>query len=54
VYREGIVAVDLYDGKSRQPIWHASVDQDLTGATGDKADTKIKAAVAALFTKYPH
>jgi hypothetical protein len=53
VYREGIVAVDLYDARSRQPIWHASVDQNLSGATGEKADQKIKAAVAAIFTKYP-
>jgi len=53
VYREGIIAVDLYDAKTRQPLWHASVNQSLTGATGEKADQKIKAAVAAIFTKYP-
>jgi Domain of unknown function (DUF4136) len=54
VYHEGIVAVDLYDAKTRQPLWHASVNQNLAGATGEKADQKIKAAVAAIFTKYPH
>jgi Domain of unknown function (DUF4136) len=52
-YREGIVAVDLYDGKSRQPLWHASVDQNVVGLTGAAADNKIKSAVAAIFTKYP-
>jgi hypothetical protein len=52
-YSEGIVAVDLYDGKTRQPIWHASVDQNLIGATGPDAQKKIDAAVAAIFTKYP-
>jgi Domain of unknown function (DUF4136) len=53
VYREGIVAVDLYDARSRQPLWHASVDQNFVGLTGEAADNKIKAAVAAIFTKYP-
>jgi hypothetical protein len=52
-YQEGVIGVDLYDGKSKQALWHASVDQNLVGATGDKADKKIKDAVAAIFTKYP-
>ena|SRR5450432_3508551 len=53
VYREGIIAIDLYDAKSRQPMWHASVDQSLDGADGGEAVKRINAAVAALFTKYP-
>jgi hypothetical protein len=53
VYQEGVIGVDIYDGKSKQALWHASVDQNLVGATGDKADKKIKDAVAAIFTKYP-
>ncbi len=53
VYREGVVAVDLYDARGRQPLWHASVDQNVAGLTGAAADNKIKAAVAAIFTKYP-
>jgi hypothetical protein len=53
VYEQGVVAVDLYDSKTKQPIWHASVGQNLAGATGADAQKKIDAAVAALFTKYP-
>ncbi len=53
IYHEGIIAVDLYDGRSKQPIWHASVNQNLQGATGVDAEQKIDKAVAALFTKYP-
>ncbi len=53
VYHEGIIAVDLYDGKSKQPIWHASVNQNLQSAVGADAEQKIDKAVAALFTKYP-
>jgi len=53
VYHEGVVAVDLYDARSGQPLWHASVDQNVVGLTGEAADNKIKAAVAAIFAKYP-
>ena len=52
-YNQGIVAVDLYDAHSREPLWHASVDQNFVGLTGEAADDKIKAAVAAIFTKFP-
>jgi Domain of unknown function (DUF4136) len=53
VYREGIIAIDLYDAKSRQPLWHASVDQSLYGTSGAEAEKRIDAAVAAIFAKYP-
>jgi len=54
IYHEGIIAVDLYDARSKQPIWHASANQSLQGAVGPKAEEKIDRAVAAIFTKYPH
>jgi hypothetical protein len=53
MYREGIIAVDLYDAKTRQPMWHASVDQSLDGTDGTEATKRIDAAVTALFTKFP-
>ena len=53
VYREGVIAVDVYDAKSRQALWHASVDQNLYGVSGPEAQKRIDAAVAAIFTKYP-
>jgi hypothetical protein len=54
IYHEGIIAVDLYDARSKQPIWHASANQSLRGAVGAEAEEKIDKAVAAIFTKYPH
>ena len=53
VYRQGVIGIDLYDGKTREPLWHASVDQNLTGASGADAEQRIDAAVAALFTRFP-
>ena len=53
VYREGVIAIDVYDAKSRQPLWHASVDQSLYGVSGPEAQKRIDAAVAAIFAKHP-
>jgi hypothetical protein len=53
VYRQGLIAVDLYDARTRQPLWHAYVHQDLFGVTGAQAEQKIDAAIAAIFMKYP-
>ncbi len=53
VYRQGRVSVDLFDARSHQALWHAFVDADVTELTGAQADTRIKAAVAAIFEKFP-
>jgi hypothetical protein len=53
VYRQGVIGIDMYDAKTREPLWHASVDQDLYGATGATAEQRIDAAVTALFTRFP-
>jgi len=52
-YREGIIGIDLYDARSGQPLWHATVDQSLYGVSAAEAEKRIDAAVTALFTKYP-
>ncbi|HYB63697.1 MAG TPA: DUF4136 domain-containing protein, partial [Steroidobacteraceae bacterium] len=52
-YRQGVIGVDLYDAKTHEPLWHASVDQNLYGATGADAEQRIDAAVTALFAHFP-
>lgn len=54
VYPEGVIAVDLYDARTGQPLWHASTEQSLFQATGPEAEKRIDAAVTAIFTKYPY
>ena len=54
VYPEGVIAVDLYDARTGQPLWHASTEQSLFRVTGPEAEKRIDAAVAAIFTKYPY
>jgi len=53
VYRHSFITVDLYDAASRMPIWHASAEQSLNGLTGDAAAQRIRAAVNAIFLKFP-
>jgi hypothetical protein len=53
-YPEGIIAVDLYDARTGEPLWHASTQQSLFGVSGPEAQKRIDSAVAAIFTKYPY
>jgi hypothetical protein len=47
------IAVDIFDAKSRTPIWHATVSQSASDLTGPQAEAKISAGTAAIFAKYP-
>jgi hypothetical protein len=53
VYHEGVIGVDLYDGRTHEALWHAQVNQNLEGATGTDAEQKINVAVSAIFAKFP-
>jgi hypothetical protein len=47
------ISVDLFDTKSRIPIWHASVSQSVSDLTGPNAVEKINTAATAIFAKFP-
>jgi hypothetical protein len=47
------ISVDLFDAKTRVPIWHASVSQSVADLTGPNAVDKINLATTAIFTKFP-
>ena len=47
------ISVDLFDAKTRVPIWHASVSQSVSDLTGPHAVERINAATNAIFTKFP-
>jgi len=53
IYHQSFITLDLYDSASRKPIWHASAETSLTGLTGDAASKRIRAAVDAIFQKFP-
>jgi hypothetical protein len=47
------IAVDIFDARSRTPIWHASVGQNVSNLTGPNAEAKISQGTAAIFAKFP-
>jgi hypothetical protein len=47
------ISVDLFDARSRVPIWHASVSQSVGDLTGPHAVERINAATTAIFAKFP-
>jgi Domain of unknown function (DUF4136) len=53
IYHQSFITVDLYDAASRKPMWHASAEQSLSGLSGDAAAQRIRAAVNAIFLKFP-
>lgn len=52
-YVEGVISVDLFDARTRTPIWHAAASQTVSDMTGPNAEAKISAATAAIFAKFP-
>ena len=52
-YREGRITVDLFDAATRKPIWHVTVEQDLSYLTGASAQEQINEVVQAMFAKFP-
>ena len=53
LYREGRITVDLFDAVTRKPIWHVTVEQDLSYLTGNNAQQLINEVVQAMFAKFP-
>ena len=47
------IAVDVFDARSRTPIWHATVSQTVSDLRGPRAEEKINAAASAIFAKFP-
>lgn len=47
------IAVDIFDARTRTPIWHASVSQNVSNLTGPNAEAKISQGTAAIFAKFP-
>jgi hypothetical protein len=53
VYHQSFITLDLYEAASHMPMWHASAETSLSGLSGDAATTRIRAAVDAIFLKFP-
>jgi hypothetical protein len=53
VYREGTLAIDIFDGASHQPVWHGWASKRITEHDVTHAAEQIPPAVAAILEKFP-
>lgn len=53
VYREGTLAIDVFDGKTRQPVWHGWASKRVTEQDVRHAAEQIPPAVASILSSFP-
>ena len=52
-YREGTLAIDVFDARAHRPVWHGWAKKPLERRDLDDPGTAIRAAVAAVLAHYP-
>ena len=52
-YNEGVLGIDIFDGPSRQPVWHGGTRKELSQQELDHSADPTRNAVASLLTKFP-
>jgi hypothetical protein len=52
-YREGTLAIDVFDGKAHHPVWHGWATKRITESDVREAAEQIPLAVAAILEDFP-
>lgn len=52
-YREGILAIDVFDVGSRMPVWHGWARKELTRSDVERSGTSLHAAVQTVLQGFP-
>jgi len=52
-YREGILAIDVFDGKTHRPVWHGWARKPLSREDMEYSATPIREAVDAVLARFP-
>jgi hypothetical protein len=52
-YTEGTLGIDVFDGKTKQPVWHGWASKSVTSADREDPSPVIKKAVAAIIKRFP-
>jgi hypothetical protein len=53
-YTEGTLGVDIFDGESKQPVWHGWAEKSITESDRKDPSAVILKGVAQLFESFPH
>lgn len=52
-YTEGTLAVDIFDGASKKPVWHGWAEKTITMSDRQNPDAVIKDSVTKLLESFP-
>jgi hypothetical protein len=52
-YQEGTLSIDIFDGASRQPVWHGWATKTVTDADEADPGPVIQRAVSQILEKFP-
>ena len=52
-YREGVLAIDVFDGESHQPIWTGWATKQLTQSDMENSAAPIRTAASAVLETFP-
>ena len=52
-YQEGMLSIDIFDQRTRKPVWHGYTHKRISGSDRDNPAPVIQKAVAAILEKFP-
>jgi hypothetical protein len=52
-YTEGTLGVDIFDGKSKKPVWHGWAEKTITESDREDPSSVIQVGVTKLFQSFP-
>jgi hypothetical protein len=52
-YREGTLAIDVFDVHTRRPVWHGWAQKELTRKDVEQSSASIHDAVESVLVKFP-
>jgi hypothetical protein len=52
-YTEGTLSIDIFDGKTKQPVWHGWAEKSITESDRKDPSAIIKEGVAKLLESFP-
>lgn len=52
-YREGVLVIDIFDGRTHQPVWTGRATKELSRADLEHTQAPIRAATTAVLAAFP-
>ena len=53
LYKEGTLSIDVFEVRSRKPVWHGSGTKEISQSEMDNAQTVMREAVTSILADFP-